>query len=78
MHEFGVRDALPEVRVPLRESEEAAVVALGSLLPDVYDRARYDLRIDYQREPPPPPLSAGDAAWLEELPTQQQRVGPSP
>ena len=30
----------------------------------IYDRASYDLRIDYATEPPPPALSADDLAWL--------------
>jgi hypothetical protein len=32
----------------------------------MYDRAGYDLRIDYGIAPPPPPLSADDAAWVAE------------
>jgi hypothetical protein len=33
----------------------------------VYDRARYDLRVDYKAAPPEPALSAEDATWLEAL-----------
>jgi hypothetical protein len=41
-------------------------MALGQLLQEIYDRARYDLSIDY-RQPPEPPLTAEDAAWADEL-----------
>lgn len=62
----SVRQAIPEVPVPLRRGEQEARVHLGRLLADIYDRARYDLRIDY-RQPPEPPLSPPDAAWADEL-----------
>ena len=62
----GVRQALPEVPVPLRRGEREARLPLGILLADIYARARYDLRIDY-RQPPEPPLSPPDAAWADTL-----------
>jgi len=64
---FGIRHSIPEVPVPLREREKEASLALGSILAEAYDRARYDLRIDYRQPPPDPPLSEEDAAWLDEL-----------
>jgi hypothetical protein len=36
------------------------------MLHSLYDRAGYDLRIDYTQAPPPPALSPDDAAWLDE------------
>jgi len=36
------------------------------LLHDVYDRARYDLVIDYTK-PPVPPLHDDDRAWARQL-----------
>jgi hypothetical protein len=33
----------------------------------LYERARFDLRLDYSR-PPVPPLDEGDAAWARGLP----------
>ncbi|GAC1395162.1 MAG: hypothetical protein NVSMB65_14150 [Chloroflexota bacterium] len=32
----------------------------------LYERYRYDAALDYGEAPPPPPLSAEDAAWCEE------------
>ena len=63
---LSVRNPLPEVQVPLRRDEPPARLAIGELLPAIYDRARYNLRLDY-RQPPDPPLSSEDAAWAEEL-----------
>ena len=38
---------------------------LGSLIQAVYERAGYDLVIDYA-QPPVPPLRDEDAAWADE------------
>jgi hypothetical protein len=64
---FNVRDVLPSVPTPLRQDEQEAVIPLGKLLAERYDRARYDLRLDYQQPPPEPPLSKEDAAWVAAL-----------
>jgi hypothetical protein len=64
---FGVRDPLPVVPVPLRQEEREATLALEPLLTEVYDEARYDLRLDYAVPPPEPPLSPEDTAWVDDL-----------
>src|SRR5262245_59090195 len=47
------------VSVYIRQRETARLVT-------AYERARYDLRVDY-RQPPVPPLSPAEAAWAEAL-----------
>lgn len=64
---FGIRDPIPPVTVPLRQGEAAPLLPLGALLVEVYDRARYDLSIDYRGAPPEPPLPPEDRAWLADL-----------
>jgi hypothetical protein len=66
LYACSVRQALPQVPVPLRRGEPEARLPLGVLLADIYARARYDLRLDY-RQPPEPPLSPRDAAWADAL-----------
>jgi hypothetical protein len=63
---FGVRDPIPDFPLPLQAGEEEPRVALNALLHALYDRAGYDLRIDYRGEPEPP-LDAEDAAWAAAL-----------
>jgi hypothetical protein len=63
---FGIRDPLPPVAVPLRRDEIEPEIALGRVLRALYDRASYDLRIDYAR-PPVPPLADRDVAWAARL-----------
>ncbi len=67
---IGLRDALPILPVPLREPDPDVALDLATALHASYDEARYDLSIDYQQDPPPPALSADDAAWLRSLLTQ--------
>jgi hypothetical protein len=67
LHAFGIRQAIPAVSVPLQWGEKEVSLALGELLAGMYDRARYDLRLDYRAAPPEPPLSAEDAAWVDAL-----------
>lgn len=63
---FGVRDPIPKFPLPLRRGEEEPEVDLGRVLHALYDRASYDLRIDYRRETVPP-LAAADAEWASGL-----------
>jgi hypothetical protein len=63
---FGVRDPIPKFPLPLRRGEEEPMVDLGRVLHALYDRASYDLRIDYRREAVPP-LPAPDAEWASGL-----------
>jgi hypothetical protein len=67
LYAFNLRQALPVVPVPLSEGEQEAQLPLGQLLAELYDEARYDLRVDYRSVPPEPPLSPDDATWLAEL-----------
>ncbi len=39
---------------------------LTQALQRIYASARYDLRIDYTKDPPLPTLSPDDASWLDE------------
>jgi len=60
---FSLCQPIPTVPVPLRYGEAGAQLALQELLGQVYERARYELRLHYQLPPPEPALSAEDAAW---------------
>lgn len=62
-----LHDPLPIVPVPLLPPDDDVVLDLGLALREVYDEAAYDLSIDYQQDPPPPPLSAEERTWLNQL-----------
>jgi hypothetical protein len=60
-----VREPIKPVPVPLLHPDPPVALDLGSAIHEAYRRARYDLEITYGEPPPPPELSAADAAWLD-------------
>lgn len=62
---FTIRDPIPTIAVPLQPGDAAPHLALNPLLHDVYDRAGYDLTIDYQQSPPPPQMREPDLQWVK-------------
>ncbi len=62
---FSLREAIPTIPIPLRPGEVEPLLPLNQILHDLYDRAGYDLAVDYQ-QPPDPPLSTQDMTWLAE------------
>jgi hypothetical protein len=63
---FSVRDALPVIAIPLRGKDPELPLDLGAVFRSVYDRAAYDVSVDY-RQPPEPPLEGDDGRWAREL-----------
>jgi hypothetical protein len=64
---FGLRDPVPVVSVPLERQEPEPLLAVGTLVAELYDRARYDIRLRYEGPPPPPPLSPEEMEWIDTL-----------
>lgn len=63
---WGLRDALPRLAIPLLGSDQATL-DLGSCFRSAYDRIAADTETGYTNAPPPPPLRAEDAAWVDAL-----------
>jgi hypothetical protein len=63
LYPFTLRDAMPSFPLPLEGAEAEPVVALQAIFNGVYDRAGFDLAIDYRQ--PIRSLSNEDAAWVE-------------
>ena len=59
---FTVRHPIPDFTLPLQRGDEDVTVPLNAIFHDLYDRAGYDLRVDY-RSDPEPPLEGDDTAW---------------
>jgi Protein of unknown function (DUF4058) len=66
LYTFSVRDTIPSFYLPLQSGESEPLVELQSLLNGVYERAGYDLRLDYTQEPVPK-LKPEDVTWASEL-----------
>jgi hypothetical protein len=63
---FNVRLPLPAIPIPLLPGDIEPELDLGSVLHALYDRARFDLRLNYNNSPAPP-LSAEDADWARSI-----------
>ncbi len=61
---FTVSQPIPAFHLPLQADDEWPVLDLNTILHELYDRAGYDMRINYRSEPIPP--FEGDAAiWVD-------------
>jgi hypothetical protein len=65
LYAFTLRDAIPVFPLPLKPGDEEPVVNLNEILNGVYERAGFDLRIEYG-QPVQPALSQEDMAWVNE------------
>lgn len=62
LYTFGLRDPVPVIPIPLAEGEGEPELLINDVLHALYERARFDLRLHYDR-PPEPALSEEDLAW---------------
>ena len=70
LYAFNLQDPIPPFPLPLRTGDPEPIIDLQGLLGDIYDRAAYDLKLDYTADPVPP-LSATDKAWANALLTEK-------
>jgi hypothetical protein len=73
VYSFSVRQPIPRFPLPLLPGDTEPIVDLGALLHAAYDRAGYDIILQYN-QPPVPPLSSEDAAWAAQLLEQPRKV----
>lgn len=67
LYSFTVREPLPTFPVPLKRGEQELFLPLQQVVDGVYERARYQSRLNYHQPPPLPPLSEADQQWLDAL-----------
>ncbi|MEC4813378.1 MAG: DUF4058 family protein [Scytonema sp. PMC 1069.18] len=65
LYTFDLKSSIPPFPIPLREGENEPIVDLQKLLNEVYERARFDLAIDYSLKPPV--QSPEEEAWVREI-----------
>jgi hypothetical protein len=66
LYTFDLREPIPNFPLPLLPGDDEPDVELNSILHAVYERARYDLVLDYSK-PAIPPIAAGDAIWAQSI-----------
>jgi hypothetical protein len=70
LYTLNLQDVIPKLSLPLQAGDTEPLVDLHALINGVYDRASYDLVIDYSKEPVPP-LPETDAAWADAVLREQ-------
>ncbi|MGA7938055.1 MAG: DUF4058 family protein [Kovacikia sp.] len=66
LYRFDLPDAIPTVPLPLRSPDQEPVIDLRKLLDRVYERAGYEVVMDYSRDPMPP-LEKRSISWMTGL-----------
>jgi hypothetical protein len=61
-----LRERLPAIGIPLRETDADIRLALQTIVDHAYRKGRYHASIDYQ-EAPDPPLKGDDARWAKSM-----------
>lgn len=69
---FSVKETIPNFSIPLQKGEEEIELNLQHLLLGIYERARFDLTLDYNI-PPVPDLLTEDREWMDILLKEQGR-----
>jgi hypothetical protein len=63
---FNVREPIPVIPIPLLPEDVEPDLDLGALVHALYNRARFDLRLNYSK-PPVPPLSKPKMDWARAI-----------
>jgi hypothetical protein len=72
LYAWNLRQPIPTFPLPLLPGDIEPVTDVGAVLAALYDRARFDLRLDYTK-PPVPPLGDEDSSWARERIEAQAR-----
>jgi Protein of unknown function (DUF4058) len=77
LYAVGLQQPLPTIPVPLKAGDADLLLALQTLIAQIYEEARYEMRIDYTQPFPAPMLSAVDQQWIETLGLQRRSIEPA-
>ena len=66
LYDLPMREALPAIGIPLRETDQDAKLELQQLVDQCYSKGRYGERINYRRQPDPP-LPQEEVEWTDGL-----------
>ncbi|ACK69175.1 conserved hypothetical protein [Gloeothece citriformis PCC 7424] len=66
LYAFNLSQPLPSFSVPLQKEDQEAIINLQQIFNEIYDRAGFDYRIDYQMETIPP-IREEDQQWVKQV-----------
>lgn len=64
---FTIQQLIPAFALPLEAGDREPLLDLNKLFHEIYERARYDLRLNYSQEPVPPFEHDDDREWADRL-----------
>ena len=67
LYGFTLRDTIPVFPLPLKQMTESVSVDLQEIFMGIYDRAGYQVRLNYRDPIPPPMISEQDQLWIDEI-----------
>lgn len=70
LYPFNLQEPIPAFVLPLRKGDTEPILDLQAVIQDLFDRAGFDLAIDYSREAVPP-IGEADVAWVNDLLKEQ-------
>jgi hypothetical protein len=76
IYRVPLRERLPAIRIPLRETDKDVPLDLQALIEQCYRNGGYVADLDYTNDPVPP-LSGDDAKWADQL-LRKQGLRPRP
>lgn len=62
LYAFNLRQPIPSINIPLLPGDEEPLLDLGQVLHSLYERARFDLRLNYGKAAVPP-IKESDSSW---------------
>jgi Protein of unknown function (DUF4058) len=74
LYSFGLAEPLPSFPLPLDGHSAEPIVELQRIFSDLFDRAGFDLVINYQNTLSPP-LTAAEAEWSKQLVDHEHDLG---
>ncbi|MCJ8279658.1 MAG: DUF4058 family protein [Rivularia sp. ALOHA_DT_140] len=66
LYTFNLTENIPKFPLPLYKGDKEPIVDLQELINGIYERASYDLVIDYSQEPVPE-LNEDNKVWVDEI-----------
>jgi hypothetical protein len=70
LYPITLRELLPSIVIPLRHKDPEIRLELQPLVNQAYVNGRYGRRLNYNNEPPDPPLAPVDQKWVRRLLTK--------
>lgn len=67
LYALSIQMPLPSIPIPLKPNDVDVILDLQAVFDQIYDEARYGMRLDYKEPVPLPALLANDRKWLETI-----------